>query len=82
MAFDFVVDQVSKDKMYPNLARWDAEPYTPRWRQFGQHYPNVVPLRLEEYCNQHQYPLTHTQQTKSSVLFYPIAFEFFNFEID
>ena len=81
MAFDFVVDRTAKDKMYPNLARWDAEPYTPQWRQFGQHYPNVVPLRLQEYCAQHQYPLTFGPDA-STQCFYPIALEFFNFEID
>ena len=80
-AFNFVVDRTARDKMYPNLSQWDAEPYTPAWRQFGQHYPNVVPLRLQEYCTQHQYPLTFGK-TVSQESFYPIALEFFNFEID
>jgi len=70
--------------MYPNLARWEAVPYTQQWRQFGQHYPNVVPLRLQEYCTEHGYPLFFSTsiQDLSGSKFYPIALEFFNFEID
>lgn len=84
MAFNFVIDRISKDKMYPNLAQWEAIPYTPEWRQFGQHYPNVVPLRLEEYCTQHGYPLHYNNRSAdlSNTKFYPIALEFFNFDID
>ena len=84
MGFNFVVDRIAKDKMYPNLTSWEANPYTQEWRQFGQQYPNVVPLRLQEYCVQHNYALNYS--TKSTDLtglkFYPIALEFFNFEID
>lgn len=79
MAFDFVVDRIESHRMYPNLAQWSAQPYTPEWRQFGQHYPNVVPLRLQEYCDQHQYPLQFDTKTGC---FYPVALEFFNFDID
>lgn len=84
MGFNFVVDRIAKDKMYPNLARWEAAPYTQEWRQFGQHYPNVVPLRLQEYCVQHGYPIHYSTRSPdlSGKLFYPVALEFFNFEID
>lgn len=84
MAFNFVVDRIAKDKMYPNLARWDAEPYTQSWREFGQHYPNVVPLRLQEYCVQHEYPMAYSTCSPDSngIPFYPIALEFFNFDFD
>lgn len=84
MGFEFVVDTVIKDRMYPNLARWSAQPYTPEWRQFGQHFPNVVPLRLQEYCQQHSFDIKFSSNVKdlTQPQFYPIALEFFNFEID
>ena len=84
MGFNFVVDRIAKDKMYPNLAVWEALPYTQQWRQFGQHYPNTVPLRLQEYCVEHGYPLSYSTAILdiSGPRFYPIALEFFNFHID
>lgn len=81
MGFNFVVDRIAKDKMYPNLASWAADPYTTEWRQFGQHYPNVVPLRLQEYCLHHNYELNYSTELSHNQ-FYPIALEFFNFDID
>ena len=51
---NFVADRIVRDKAYPALARWSAEPYTAHWRQFGQHYPYTIPMDLYEHCCTHQ----------------------------
>ena len=62
LSFNFVVDRVVRDKIYPHLAAWSAEPYTPEWRQFGSKWPYTTPLRIQEYCELHQVKInTHTQ---------------------
>lgn len=47
MTFEF--DRWAGDKPYPNLARWQARPYTPEWRQFSRHWPYSEPPMLLEY---------------------------------
>lgn len=83
-SFDFVVDRVVRGKLWPSLAVWSAEPYTQAWREFGHHWPFVVPLRLQEYCEQHGMPINaHSiNDNFPNTAFYPIGLAFFNFDID
>ena len=86
--FNFVVDRLIKGRPYPNLAQHPAEPYTQEWREFGQHYPNTVPLELINHCEAHAYPFElvttgeyiHSKDTRQH--WYPIQFGFFSFELD
>lgn len=43
-------DRFIGPKPYPNLARHEAQPYTPEWRQFGQHWPGTEPCNLYEFA--------------------------------
>jgi len=82
-SFNFVVDRVVHDKIYPHLAAWSAEPYTPEWRQFGSKWPYTTPLRIQEYCKLHQVPInTYSVEDFPDGSFYPIAIGFFDFTID
>lgn len=84
MAFNFVVDRVVRGKIYPALAQHQAEPYTPEWRTFGQHWPFTTPLRIQEYCELHEVKINtysiHDKYPADS--YYPICLGFFDFEID
>jgi len=83
LSFNFVVDRVIHDKIYPHLATWSAEPYTPEWRQFGSKWPYTTPLRIQEYCKLHQVPInTYSIDNYPADSFYPIAIGFFDFGID
>lgn len=79
MSFKFVADRIVKDKAYPAFAQHQAEPYTPEWRQFVEHWPNTVPCELHEHCATHQYP--HVISTDSGN-YYTVGLGFFNFDID
>ena len=82
-SFNFVVDRVVHDKIYPHLATWSAEPYTQEWRQFGSHWPYTTPLRIQEYCELHQVKInTYFIEDFPLGCFYPIAIGFFDLEID
>lgn len=83
LSFNFVVDRVVHDKIYPHLATWSAEPYTPEWRQFGSKWPYTTPLRIQEYCKLHEVKInTYSVEEFPDGSFYPIAIGFFDFEID
>ena len=51
--FNFVTDRIINDKIYPALATWEAQPYTPGWRNFVRNWPNTVPIELLEHCRTH-----------------------------
>ena len=81
--FDLVVDQNIRGRIYPALARWPAEPYTQAWREFEQHWPYTVPLRLQEYCDWHHASMTlHSVDEYPLGSLYSIALGWFGFEID
>jgi hypothetical protein len=83
-SFNFLVDQTIRGKIYPALAKWQARPYTPQWRQFGEHWPFTTPLRVQEYCVQHQVNI-HTIPFDADIpekCYYPICVGFFDFGID
>ena len=82
--FDFVVDRSIRGRIYPAFAQHQAEPYTQSWREFEQHWPNTVPLRLQEYCDYHgaNISLYTIQDCFPDTSFYPVALGWFNFELD
>ena len=83
LSFNFVVDRVVHDKIYPHLAEWSAEPYTPEWRQFGSKWPYTTPLRIQEYCKLHEVKInTYSVEDFPDGSFYPVAIGFFDFTID
>ena len=83
LSFNFVVDRVVHDKIYPHLATWSAEPYTPEWRQFGSKWPYTTPLRIQEYCKLHEVKInTYSVEDFPDGSFYPVAIGFFDFTID
>ena len=84
MSLNLIADQVIRGRIYPALARHQAVPYTQGWREFGQHWPNTIPLRLQEYCDHHSvnlniYTINNELPTNT---FYPVGLGFFNFSID
>ena len=83
-SFEFLADRVTKGRIYPALARHEARPYTAAWRQFGNHWPWTTPLRIQEYCQQHQFPLNiySANDQMPTLLWYPICLGFFDFDID
>ena len=84
MKLNLVADRIVKDKLYPAFARHQAEPYTQSWREFHSHWPNTVPLRLQEYFYHHgvAVDLYTVDQPYPVDSFYPIALGWFNFELD
>lgn len=84
MELNLVADQVLKGRIYPALAKWEAQPYTQAWREFGSHWPNTIPLRLQEYCTHHNVKINtySAKDTLPEKTFYPIGLGFFNFDID
>jgi hypothetical protein len=84
MTLNLVADRIVKGRLYPALAQWEARPYTQAWREFGNHYPYTVPVRLQEYCDHHSVNLElHSiNDLFPANSFYPIGLAFFNFDID
>ena len=84
----FVVDKIRRNRAYPNLAQYTAEPYQQSWREFGQHYPHVVPVELIAHCESHSYPFELTTTTEylasanTLLHYYPVQWGFFDFETD
>lgn len=83
-SFNFVADHVVKGRIYPALAQHEARPYTQAWREFGQHWPYTTPLRVQEYCQQHEASIRtfaiHDELPADT--YYPICLAFFDFTID
>lgn len=81
---DFAFDHLyNPSKGYPNLSIHRPRPYTPEWRQFDQHWPNVVPLRLLMYLDDAAVPYrvwSVTDAPQGSI--YAIAFSWFDFSMD
>jgi hypothetical protein len=84
MKLNLVADHVIKGRIYPSLAQHQARPYTQSWREFGSHFPYTVPLRLQEYCDQHQVEIGVHSITDALPrnTFYPVGLSFFDFGID
>jgi hypothetical protein len=84
LVFNFVVDRMVRDKIYPAMAQWTAEPYTQAWREFGNHWPFTTPMRIQEYCNQHGMPICTfgIEDDFPADALYPVCIGFFDFSID
>ena len=82
-ANNFVADRVVRNKAYPALAQWSAQPYTTEWREFVQHWPNTVPAELYEHFNTHgiKYKLSDLSNLTSGA-YYTVGLGFFNFDVD
>ena len=82
--FNFVADQVVKGRIYPALAQHQARPYTQSWREFGQHWPYTIPIRLQEYCDHHdvKVQLHKINDELPANTYYPVGLGFFDFGID
>lgn len=82
MQITLIYDRVINDRIgYPNLAQHRAQPFTAGWRQFDQHWPWVVPLRLTMYFNQCGIDY-RCSDSRDDTGWYPVAFSWFDFEID
>ena len=84
MSFNFVADSVIRDRAYPSLAEWQAQPYTAEWRQFGQHYPYTIPMNLYDHCTTHgvAHKIHKLNSGWPAGSYYGIALHFFHFNID
>jgi hypothetical protein len=84
MSLNLIADQVVRGRIYPALARHQAAPYTQEWREFGQHWPHTIPIRLQEYCDHHGVPLNIVDIDSEwpADAFYPVGLGFFDFGID
>jgi len=84
MALNLVADKTLRGKIYPALTRHEAWPYTQGWREFGNHWPYTIPIRLQEYCDHHGIALNIYSTTDSfpADAFYPVGLAFFDFGID
>jgi hypothetical protein len=83
MELNLVADSVIKGRIYPAFAKHEARPYTQSWREFEQHWPHTVPLRLQEYCDHHGVKINiHSINNFPAGSYYPIGLGFFDFGID
>ena len=69
-------DSWKRGRPSPNLARWSAEPYTPQWRQFSQHWPFSEPAMLYDYCQDEGVSIAAGKS------FYVVAVSFFDFGVN
>lgn len=84
MAFNFVCDRRVGNRAYPALAQHQAEPYTPGWREYLDHWPQTVPCELIEHCQSYDFPynLWTTEEDYPDGSLYLIGIGFFNFTVD
>lgn len=76
---NFVADSIIKGRPYPALAVHQARPYTPAWREFGQHWPHTTPAELFGHMDDHGY--TYSLSIDGAG-YYVIGLGFFDFTID
>jgi hypothetical protein len=77
MTLNLIADRVVNGKIYPALAQTHS-------RDFDQHYPYTVPLRLQEYCITHgvELNIVGIDSEWPADAFYPVGLGFFDFGID
>jgi hypothetical protein len=77
MTLNLIADRVVNGKIYPALAQTHS-------RDFDQHYPYTVPLRLQEYCITHgvELNIVGIDFEWPADAFYPVGLGFFDFGID
>ena len=78
---NFCYDQLILPNVgHPNLAKWVAKPFTAEWRQFDNHWPRTIPLRLTMYLDAADIPYgVYTVTDAPNGSWYPIAFSWFDF---
>lgn len=83
-SFNFVADRIVKNKAYPALACWSAEPYTKEWQKFVNHWPHTVPCELHEHCQEFGVPyrLWSIEDVFPVDSFYTVGIGFFDFGVD
>lgn len=74
MIFEF--DRWIDGKAYPNLARWEARPFTLEWRQFSHHWPFSEPPILVDYLQEEAVAI------RKPTPFYLVAVSFFDYNVD
>ena len=79
----FVFDKIIGKKPYPNLANWQALPYTPEWRKFSKKWPFSEPFHFLEYLDQEniKYQMVTTEKNAENAI-YPVSLSFFDFGIE
>ena len=79
----FCVDRFVNGRPYPNLAQWQADPYTDRWQKFSVNWPYSEPVHFFEYLNlcNIQYSFVSAADADRNTL-YPISISFFDFGVD
>jgi hypothetical protein len=79
----FCIDRFVDGRPYPNLARWEARPYTPEWRQFSVNWPFSEPVHFFEYLDRCgiEYQFVEWTQADRNTL-YPISISYFDFGVD
>jgi hypothetical protein len=79
----FCIDRFVDGQPYPNLARWEARPYTPEWRQFSVNWPFSEPVHFFEYLDRCgiEYQFVEWTQANRHTL-YPISISYFDFGVD
>lgn len=79
----FVFDKIIGKKPYPNLAKHQARPYTPEWREFSKNWPFSEPFHFLEYLDQEnvEYQMVTTDKIVENGI-YPVSLSFFDFSIN
>jgi len=79
----FCIDRFIDGKPYPNLAIWEAKPYTNEWKQFSRQWPFSEPVHFFEYLDRENifYQLVSSEESDHNT-FYPISLSFFDFDIN
>lgn len=82
--FNFVADRLIKDKAYPALSTWPAQPYTPDWQKFVSAWPWTVPCELHEHCAEFNVPyrLWSINDEYPPGSYYTVGIGFFDFSVD
>ena len=77
MTLNLIADRIVNGKIYPALAQTQNN-------DFDCYYPYTIPLRLREYCIEHNVPLNiyGVDDQLPARTFYPIGVGFFDFSID
>ena len=77
MTLNLIADRIVNGKIYPALAQTQGQ-------DFDQHYPYTVPLRLQEYCVEHDVKLNilDIDSEWPDNAFYAVGLGFFDFDID
>ena len=83
MIFNFVYDRFIDDASpYPNLA--PLTDISQGTEQLELEWPRIIPVRLLDYCDQHQYPYQlHTvDSVYPATAWYPVGIGWFDYSID